>query len=175
MENCPLCNEKIISEDFIICVDNENDPGAGTLETKYGCPRLTCPLSIKNSMFTLENLEFIKEIFNKSNERSQFIQKLNEELLSVKTKVSEYQQEILDSKNKTLEYMDLLTESYKNTVLDKNELISVYNQLESCYVKESERNLKRIKEIDKEISFYKYSSYFVLFILIIIFIASFFI
>ena len=40
-------------------------------------------------MFTLENLEFIKEIFNKSNERSQFIQKLNEELLSVKTKVSD--------------------------------------------------------------------------------------
>jgi len=175
MENCPLCGEKIISEDFIICIDNENDPGAGALETKYGCPRLTCSLSIKNSMFTLENLEFIKTILDKSNDRSRHVHLSNEKIEELKTKVSEYQQEILDSKNKTLEYTDLLAESYKNTVLDKNELISVYNQLESCYVKESERNLKRIKEIDKEISFYKYSSYFVLFILIIIFIASFFI
>lgn len=172
MEKCPLCGEKIIDEEFVI--DDENDPGARTLEIKYGCTRLPCPLYIKNSMFTLENLDFIKGILNTSNERSRHVHLTNEKIEKLQMKISEYQQEILDDKKKMLEYMDLLSESYKNSILDKNELTKVYKQLESCYIKESERNLQRIKEINKEISFYKYSSYFVLFILIMIFIASFF-
>ena len=44
METCPLCGKKIISEEFIIYV-NENDPGAGTLEIKYGCSCPSCALA----------------------------------------------------------------------------------------------------------------------------------
>jgi len=175
METCPLCGKKLVNEEFIICVDNENDPGAGTLEIKYGCTRLPCPLYIKNSMFTLENLDFIKEFFNKSNERSRHVLLSNEKIEELQLQISEYQKEILDSKKKTLEYIDLLAESYKQSIIDKDKIVELSNKLVVLYNEDIVINNQKIKQIDKEISFYKYSSYIVLFILIIIFIASFFI